>query len=196
MKSLALVLDRPLLSVSLRAEAGGKALDVPLKEGQAPAEIDPSEQAAADAALAQQRLEEIRQLLNEIKLAVKQHEMTQTNALAELRDSAIKLGLRIARSIVAGAVENSSERLTELIREVIQSKDIKGPISVRLNPLDVERLEAAAADDFPSDSELVFVPDESIAPGNCQLVSTQVTLVSYYEQTFDEIEKRLLEALS
>jgi flagellar assembly protein FliH len=129
-----------------------------------------------------------------LQAAVKQVEDAKQSWLRRWESSAVELAVAIAGRLVRGEIQRRPEISAAWIRESLQLAAGSADVTVRLNPADHETLARQVqqlATLFTPLAKLSVVPDESITPGGCKLVTEFGMIDQQLETQLERVKEEL-----
>jgi flagellar assembly protein FliH len=109
----------------------------------------------------------------------------------------VELALGAARKIVGQEVAARPEVVAELLRDALQRIEHPGPLTIRMNPGDLERLadgHVQMLNGLGDSGRMRFEPDDSLSPGGCVIESEAGNIDARVEQRFCIVEDALMES--
>lgn len=164
----------------------------------APAPAPATDAAQADAArqLKADR-ERIEAVLGQVGTAVAELRKDREGRLQEWQRAAIELALTIASRLLHERVVSGDFPIDAKVRDMIAQLGEDVPVSIRLNPTDLELLKDRLGGEplAPDRDDPRFVPDPTLARGECQVEGRESMLVSDVSRELQEIRDDLLRSL-
>jgi flagellar biosynthesis/type III secretory pathway protein FliH len=141
--------------------------------------------------------ERIETVLREVRVGVANFRQDREVRLQELQRLAIELALTIATRVLHERVEANEFPIDAKLRDMIAQLGEDVPVSVRLNPADLELLKSRLGDQpLTADrDDPRFIADASLARGACQVEGRESMLVSDVSRELQEIRDELLRSL-
>ena len=140
--------------------------------------------------------QELQSLLPAMKAAAEQLSHEYERWLSRWEASAIRLSVAVAEKLMTRELKHHPEAGRKMIVQALQLVSSVKRLTVRLNPRDLQTL-GEAAEQFVADvaeaDEVVFVPDDSIASGGCQLDTQHGTIDARIETLLDRVTAELLQ---
>lgn len=161
---------------------------------------DPAAIVAAAEQEQRQALEaqQLQQLLGGLHQAVSELQTSRRQSLRELQEVAVELASAAAAWLTMAAIDRNQFNLDQLIAQSIDQLGGSAPLTVRLNPQDLEMFTQLQQSDtstlqFPDDVQ--FVSDPGLARGSCTAESQHISLVSDLETRLASVRQAWLENL-
>ena len=105
--------------------------------------------------------------------------------------------MTVARAIIASSVNTSSDRVLDVIQSAqLNVFEDNQPLTIRANPLDLNRLLQMEPADRPFSQETILRPDDTIQPGDCQISNGELTIASDLSLQLEAVHHRLVEEFS
>lgn len=190
----------PLRSVTTRSAAVGEAVAMADREQDAAVQGHLNSESATHHsqpdAPETDAMANVKRVLDEINSACRERERLRAESMSELAHSSVQLGMRIAKCILGRCFQESSERLVGLIKETLRKSRGSEFNSIKLNPLDCERIALLEPENLWGSVDLELVEDDSIPVGDCQLMGDQQSLRCSLEHQLDTIESKIMEESS
>lgn len=117
--------------------------------------------------------------------------------LGSLQRAAIELATVMATRLLHTKIEAGSFPIEDKIRDMAEHLGMQSPLSIHLNPADIELLEAriAGAPLFPGERDPRIMPDPQLPRGGCRVESNEGMLMSELVRELDDIRSELLRSL-
>lgn len=135
------------------------------------------------------------ELLGLIATQIGRNQDQRLELMGQFQELAVQLAAKIAESIVRHDVQQSIERIRELITTAINLNESKKPIEVHVNTIDLDKLTAILQDSPSLESEFQLKSDDAIQVGNCRIESGETTLIADWQQQLADIQLQLMEYL-
>jgi flagellar assembly protein FliH len=120
-------------------------------------------------------LAEAQTLLGEEKQRLRELIETSSQALeqmhADLGQATLALALQIARDLLRSELSAQPQQLLPLVREVLQNQSRSAPLSLWLNPDDLDLVQQHLSQEL-SDSDCRLIPDLAMIRGGCRVQSS------------------------
>ncbi|MEZ6095640.1 MAG: FliH/SctL family protein [Pirellulaceae bacterium] len=140
-----------------------------------------------------QQNEQVQQLLEHLAMQVEEIAAARRQSLAELQELAVRLAVRIARSIIATEVPDDVARIEKLAEQAIVYFDGADELTLRVHP---ELLAQLQHNHQPSLQGLQIEGDPTLSPGDCRIDGVDSTLMVDIEHKLSQIEQKLMEGLA
>lgn len=135
---------------------------------------------------------QIQQALTALQKAAEQMQESAVRLLASHREQIIRLSLEIAAKILAKDIQEEHYQMEAILQKALEGLGSDQPITVRLNPQDLQTLQQTAANGNTLPFEQVrWIPDPTVGPAEC-IVQTEEEII---EWLIDEHLKRIADAL-
>ncbi len=158
----------------------------------------PQEEAAAAAQLKQQ-LEYMRQLLNEVGVAVEDLQQQHRQSLTEMQQATVELSVVAASWIVGAAIDADMFAVDDLVAAMVDKLHKEQPIRVFMNPEDAALLNhlrsSSDAEDF-ANADVEFLPEAELARGIVRAESARSTLMTDMDDRLADIRRIWMENLN
>ncbi|GAB5466588.1 MAG: hypothetical protein Kapaf2KO_20240 [Candidatus Kapaibacteriales bacterium] len=122
-----------------------------------------------------------------------------SDAITQLEDSIIELGVMIAESLVLNEVSKDGNKIISIIQETLKLVEAETISSVSLNPEDIETIKEARVRlfrDYPNSEKIKILPDKTLQPGSAVLETTAGIVDASLKTRLSTIAKSLAEAES
>jgi hypothetical protein len=139
----------------------------------------------------------IETVLARIGTAVEEVRQDRKSRLQEWQRAAVELALTIATRLLHERVAANDFPVDAKVRDMIAKLGEDVPVSVRLNPADLQLLtDRLGGEPFaPDQLEPRFVPDPALARGSVQIEGRESMLLSDVSRELEEIRDELLRSL-
>lgn len=154
----------------------------------------PSAQPTPDAALADQQkaLQQQQEALNRISQAIEARARQIDETVRDMRQFAVNLAMRIARSVISEELKINDARIRQIVDEALHSDD--PPQKIRIHPDALRLLDVGSLPHLHTQVE--WIPDETVPPGDCEVITDTRSLIVSLEQQLQEIEQLLSQELA
>lgn len=139
----------------------------------------------------------IESVLTRFTLGIEQLRADQAQRLDQVQRVAIELAMTMAARLLHRAVTNGEFPMEVKVRDMIDQLEGETPVSVRLNPADLELLESRLGGSplLTGTADPRLIPDPTLARGDCQVHGKEAMLLSNVERELQEIRDELLGGL-
>ena len=180
----------------------GQLREVVLVDASAPIAKGPeASQPATDPALEKLRKEEqeaLQRLLSNLGEVASELQAQECQRLEEMQQVAVELAVAIASRLVYERIEAGDYAVETLVRQAVEGLKTNQPITIHLNPHDLELLEKRLATIQPQPQDLVklrFIGDGQLGRGDCRAEAGETGVLSKVQEQLAGIRKHLLETL-
>jgi hypothetical protein len=121
----------------------------------------------------------------------------QAQRLEQVQRVAIELAMTIATRLLHRSVTDGEFPVEAKVRDMVAKLEGDAPVSVRLNPADLELLEARLGGEplLAGATDPRLIPDSTLARGDCQVDGKEGMLFSNVERELQQIRDDLLRSL-
>lgn len=163
-------------------------------------ERKPEPDAAREAALAAERAADrahLRAALEQARAAVAELHAGRSSQVAELQRVAVEMAATIAARLLHDTVTAGEFPIDAKVRDMIAQLDTDAPVTVRLNPADLQLLKQRLAGDplLADRADPRFVPGPELARGACRVEAGETTLASDLAAELELIREDLIRSL-
>ncbi|MEQ9408618.1 MAG: FliH/SctL family protein [Fuerstiella sp.] len=194
-QQIRLLLNRSPSAVRLAPSGSAR----PAPAASAPQAASAQQAAAEEAARLEQQLEFLRQLLNEVGVAIEELQQQHRNTLTEMQQTTVELAVIAASWIVGAAIDADMFAVDDLVASMIQQLHKAESIRVYLNPDDANLLEhlrhSSDAISFAR-ADVEFIPDAQLSRGIVRAESPRSALVTNMDDRLAEIRRIWMENLN
>ncbi len=188
--------NRPLRGVR-RIGPAESATPTPAPASPADAAAQPHQPAAvpaADPAPADQQaaLQQQSEALARISQAIENRAKQIDQTVRDMRQFAVNLAMRIARAVISEELKINDARIRQIVDEALHSDD--PPQKIRIHPDALRLLDVSSLPHLHTQVE--WIPDETVAPGDCEVITDTRSLIVSLEQQLQEIEQLLAQELA
>jgi flagellar biosynthesis/type III secretory pathway protein FliH len=164
------------------------------------AERKPEPDTAREAALAAERAADrahLRGALEQARAAVAELHAGRSAQVAELQRAAVEMAATIAARLLHDTVTAGEFPIDAKVRDMIAQLDTDAPVTVRLNPADLQLLKQRLAGDplLADRADPRFVPGPELARGACRVEAGETTLASDLAAELELIREDLIRSL-
>ncbi len=162
---------------------------------------DPGSQQQNEAAAKQleEQLEYLRQLLNEVGVAVDDLQQQHRESLTEMQQATVELSVVAASWIVGAAIDADMFAVDDLVSAMIDRLHKEQPIRIFLNPEDanlLNHLRSSSDAEAFANSDVEFLPDAELARGIVRAESARSTLMTDMDDRLADIRRLWMENLN
>lgn len=156
---------------------------------------------AAEAEQRQRQEQESRQLqllLTGLATAVRELQTTRRQSLRELQQVAVELATAAASWLTQAVIDRDQLRPDQLIEQAIDQLGGGEPLTLRLNPQDLDLFRQLQESDevtVPLPEDVQLVGDAGLARGSCTAEAPNISLVSDLETRLASVRQAWLENL-
>ncbi len=114
---------------------------------------------------------------------------------AEAEAGVVRLAAAIGEKLASRAIEADADAAPAALREALAMVTDRSEVRVRVNPADIEALEAgrgSVREEFPEIDRIAFEADWTVAPGGCRAITCSATV----DATLAERASRIAELLT
>jgi flagellar assembly protein FliH len=132
-------------------------------------------------------LQSLRQMLEEL-------EALRRRETRSFEKELVELVLAVARKVIAQEVVAQPDSVMPLLREAIGRIEHGGPLTIRMNPLDVERLagqQPQLLEGLVDPGQVRFVADSGVSAGGCVIESAAGNIDGRLEHRFRIVEEAM-----
>jgi flagellar assembly protein FliH len=148
---------------------------------------------AAERESAEQERRTVGDVLARLAGAAQSLQTSRHELLGELQLAAVELALAVAARVTYDKLQSDRFAIEELVQAVVGRLDATGPVQVRLNPDYLALLQRQSGEgQIAGRAELQFVPDATLARGDCVVDAGDVSLASKLEDQLDGLRQHLL----
>ncbi len=187
-----ITLGQPLREVHARNPLTGQTIAVTIN--QIIQKVEPSRE-VVEKQQAENEHQEVMDSLESIQAQLEEMSAARRQSLAELQELAVRLSVKIARSIIYTEIADDTSRIEHLVEMSLAQLDADTPIVVHVHPEVYSRLNHSHAAVLRRE-KLHIVADPEIAIGDCSIVGPAFTFFAGVESKLAEIEQKLVEGLS
>jgi flagellar assembly protein FliH len=122
----------------------------------------------------------------------------QRQRLEEMQQVAVELAVAVASRLVHERIEAGAYAVDALVRQAVEQLQATGPISIYLNPQDLELLEKrlrARSGPVLDAAKVRLLADAALARGDCRADAGESSVEFQIQQQLAEIRRHLLEVL-
>lgn len=146
----------------------------------------------------EQQSQQLQQLLTGLANAVRELQTTRRQSLRELQHVAVELATAAASWLTQSVIDRDQLRPDQLISLAIEQLGGGEPLTLRLNPQDLElfrQLQESDAVTVPLPEDVQLVGDAGLARGSCTAEAQNISLVSDLETRLASVRQTWLENL-
>ena len=159
-----------------------------------PAPVPPPAMIAAASEAAER--ERIERILGSLRDAVSNLRHRESEYLHAMQKLTMELSVAIASKLLHEQIETGDFPIERLVRQVTERLESRQAIAVHLHPADLTLLKKRTGGElFPSNVEIEFVADPSLARGDCKASAGDVTVLANLEDQLADIRRRLLRSV-
>jgi flagellar biosynthesis/type III secretory pathway protein FliH len=181
----------------------GRLREVVLADASAPIIHEPEQPTAPVKDPVQEKLREeehqaFQRLLANLGEVATELQTQECQRLEEMQQVAVELAVAIASRLVHERIAAGDYAVETLVREAISGLKTAQPITIHLNPQDLDLLEKRLAKIQPPPpdlNKLQFVADAQVGRGDCQAETGETSVLSQIQEQLGGIRKHLLETL-
>jgi flagellar biosynthesis/type III secretory pathway protein FliH len=142
--------------------------------------------------------EHLESVLGQVRAAVDELRQDRESRLQEWQRAAIELAMTIAARLLHDRIVSGDFPIDAKVRDMIAQLGEDVPVSVRLNPADLELLKNRLGSEplSPNRDDPRFVPDPALNRGACQVEGRESMLLSDVSRELQEIRDDLLRSLN
>ena len=125
-------------------------------------------------------------------------ESRRQEALTEMQQAAVELAVAVASRLVHHSIQVGDYAVEELVGSLIARCDARGPVTIRLNPADLELMQRrAGSSQLPGADHkaCTIVADASLERGDCRVDAGDYGILAKLELQLAELRQHLLECL-
>ncbi len=139
----------------------------------------------------------IESVLARFTQGIEQLRADEAQRLDQVQRVAIELAMTMAARLLHRAVTDGEFPMEVKVRDMIDRLEGEPPVSVRLNPADLELLESRLGGTplLTGAADPRLIPDPALARGDCQVHGKEAMLLSNVERELQEIRDELLGGL-
>lgn len=184
---------------SARTKAAPGAASEPAAAPAPPPAIDPADfwktELARELNADRKRIEDV---LGKLQSAASELIKDQSERLQQWQRAAIELAMTIATRLLHERVVSGDFPMEAKVRDMIQQLEDEAPVAIRLNPADLQLLEARLGDEplLPGRDDPRLIPDSTLARGDCRVEGKDAMLLSDVGRELQEIRDELLRSLA
>ncbi len=148
--------------------------------------------------LSAEEQELLRRLATNLTESVFDIQEQQSRRLEEMQQVAVELAIAVASHLVHERIEAGDYAVERLVRQAVERLKTTQPVTIYLNPLDVQLLEKRLAKCQPPALDLVhlhLVGDALLKRGDCRAEAGDTCALSDMQEQLAGIRRHLLEAL-
>lgn len=135
---------------------------------------------------------QIQQALAVLQKAAEQMQETAQRLFASHREQLIRLSIEIAARILAKEIQDQNYQIEAILRQALEGIGSDRPMTIRLNPQDLQTIQQTAAKSDGTDAPLIrWIPDPTIQPAEC-VIETEEGII---EWIIEEHLRRISDAL-
>ena len=140
----------------------------------------------------QRALQQQQEALNRISRAIETRARQIDETVRDMRQFAVDLAMRIARSVISEELKINDARIRLIVDEALHSDD--PPQKIRIHPDALRLLDVSSLPHLHTQVE--WIPDETVPPGDCEVITDTRSLIVSLEQQLQEIEQLLSQELA
>jgi nucleotide-binding universal stress UspA family protein len=171
--------------------------DVPLVAAVVPTPLPSSAPVRVDE-LNTAEQETLRLLVNNLTEIASELQEQQNQRLEEMQQVAVELALAVASRLVHERIEAGDYAVELLVRQAVERLKTNQPVTIYLNPQDVQLLEKRLAKCQPPALDLVnlrLVGDALLERGDCRAEAGDTSVLSQMQEQLAGMRRHLLETL-
>lgn len=140
----------------------------------------------------------IEEILGQVQEATAELRKDQTERLQQWQRAAVELAMTMASRVLHERVVSGDFPMEVKVREMVAQLESDSPVTIRLNPADLQLLESRLGDEvlLPGRDDPRLVADSTLARGECRVEGKEAMLLSDVGRELQEIREELLRSLA